>query len=351
MPSNAQLHKRGRGASAEQTSDTSKERPNGKAKGASKTPVHVTVGVSAFIGLVVVGSHYWWQQGSQSSASRARAPVDIPPATPLWVSADVLPERVVANVSCTKLTKETGRNGACNDPRATNRCARFVIDGAIPESESLELKNMLQWLIDQAWGAGSGPPSVVDLHQGSISYKDKFVDLAALMNFKSIKFTDAQIKAYDRVRRATRRAVAQLFGLPQDDLLYDLTFFSHINASKVPQTLHDEYWHQHMDTEQYGTFAYTTLLYLSTVHEDFEGGSFVFDDESGSTAVAPRFGRLVVFTSDAENPHRVEHVTKGTRIALTSAFTCNSEKAKSIDVFPDNFIKRWEEAAAAKASG
>merc|ERR1712037_524253 len=97
----------------------------------------------------------------------------------------------------------------------------------------------------------------------------------------------------------------------------DLTFFSHINASKAPKTIHDEYWHEHTDTEQYGTFAFTSLLYLSTAGADFDGGAFVFegvgDGEEASGAdvdVEPRLGRLVAFTSDAENPHRAARVTR-----------------------------------------
>ena len=77
-----------------------------------------------------------------------------------------------------------------------------------------------------------------------------------------------------------------------------MTFFSHINASKTAQTVHDQYWHSHIaagiisvmpaarrllevrqlefmsctkDTEQYGTFAYTVLLYLNTEAQDARG--------------------------------------------------------------------------------
>ena len=31
---------------------------------------------------------------------------------------------------------------------------------------------MLSWLIAEAWGGGAGPPSVVDLHSETISYKE-----------------------------------------------------------------------------------------------------------------------------------------------------------------------------------
>merc|ERR1712150_11220 len=124
--------------------------------------------------------------------------------------------------------------------------------------------------------------------------------------------TEKQFKAYGAVRDAVRRVLADHFGMPEETLLHDMTFFSHINGSKKAQTLHDEYWHLHTDTEQYGTFEYTTLLYLSTLGQDFDGGEFIFEDPAGAAkpvSVEPRMGRLVAFTSDAENPHRVEKVT------------------------------------------
>ena len=52
-----------------------------------------------------------------------------------------------------------------------------------------------------------------------------------------------------------------------------MSFFSHINSSKTAETLHDEYWHSHIDTEQYGTFAYTSILYLNTQGEDLFSAS------------------------------------------------------------------------------
>lgn len=261
----------------------------------------------------------------------------------------------MSNVSCTKRPAQ----GSCGAVRRSDRCARAVVDDAVPENEARELQKMIDWLIKEAWGGGSGPPSVVDLHQGSISYKEQFVEVAALMEFKSINYTQAQRDAYHAVRQKIRDIVADIFGVPAQALLHDLTFFSHINGSKEAKTLHDEYWHQHTDTEQYGTFEYTSLLYLSTQREDFAGGEFMFEKSGeasesapGSEAwkgeveavVEPRFNRLVVFTSDSENPHRVDKVSQGVRIALTAAFTCDMEKAASIgEAFPP---KRPEEEEA-----
>eukprot|EP00965_Chrysotila_dentata_P191577 6174615-Pleurochrysis_carterae.AAC.3 len=71
------------------------------------------------------------------------------------------------------------------------------------------------------------------------------------------------------------------------------------------------------------------LLYLSDGGSDFDGGRLVFETASGEmeTAVTPRRGTLVLFTSGEEFPHRVEKVLSGTRLALTIAFTCDETAA------------------------
>merc|ERR1712048_1370850 len=138
-----------------------------------------------------------------------------------------------------------------------------------------------------------------------------------------------------------------MFNAP--NLLPEMAFFSHINSSKAARTTHDEYWHPHIDTEQYGTFAVTSILYLNSHGTDYEGGGFRFADNMAAakealgapqsanaswSVVEPAIGRAVAFTSGTENVHHVEPVTRGTRLALTMAFTCNAAKAASIE--------RWE---------
>jgi hypothetical protein len=44
--------------------------------------------------------------------------------------------------------------------------------------------------------------------------------------------------------------------------------FSRITARRAAASGNDEYWHAHIDTQQYGTFEVTTLLYLNTQVED-----------------------------------------------------------------------------------
>lgn len=41
----------------------------------------------------------------------------------------------------------------------------------------------------------------------------------------------------------------------------------------------------------YGSFDYTSLLYLSDYAEDFGGGRFVFMDEGSNKTIEPRTGK------------------------------------------------------------
>lgn len=74
-------------------------------------------------------------------------------------------------------------------------------------------------------------------------------------------------------------------------------------------------------------------MYLSDYEIDFDGGRLIFLDnfsekwKRNNVTMEPRKGRVVMFTSGAENTHYVERVTRGTRYALTIAFTCDPTKA------------------------
>ena len=75
-----------------------------------------------------------------------------------------------------------------------------------------------------------------------------------------------------------KQAVTEHFAVDPDTLhLSHPTFFSRI-TSEPAKTMHDEYWHMHVDKETYPSFHFTSLLYLTDYGVDFEGGSFVFVD-------------------------------------------------------------------------
>jgi len=80
------------------------------------------------------------------------------------------------------------------------------------------------------------------------------------------------------VKDTIKNYVAEHFEIDSSGLyLTHPTFFSRLE-NKPAQTVHDEYWHPHIDKETYPNFHYTSLLYLTDFGEDFQGGEFVFLD-------------------------------------------------------------------------
>jgi hypothetical protein len=174
--------------------------------------------------------------------------------------------------------------------------------------------------------------SIFDFASGAASAGSRFIDAyAAVAEHPRLRLDKAALETYVDVGERVRALLQTEFEAPDGLFLTAPSFISRIDATEAV-TPHDEYWHAHVDTLQYGSFAYTALIYLSTHGDDFRGGEFYFLDadadgdgdkdkegERGQarTAVLPAAGRLLVFSSGAENTHHVAPVTAGVRYALT----------------------------------
>lgn len=170
-------------------------------------------------------------------------------------------------------------------------------------------------------------------------FSAQFVDVWSVFNATEgvDAFRRSEVQVYADVVQRIAALAESRFGVTSRLHLTAPTFFSRISGDKPPRTAHDEYWHPHVDLEQYGSFVITSLLYLADAGAEFEGGQFEFvppgtTHENGARAparyvVTPSRGKLVLFTSGSEHPHRVTRVTSGTRLALTIAFTCDESAA------------------------
>jgi len=212
------------------------------------------------------------------------------------------------------------------------RCSRHVTDDVVASEDADVLRRM--FVKGLAFGGSSGGASILDLHSGALSKDDRFINIKKLKSAAGL-WTADELAAYVRVKDAVLRSVAERFGVGVATLhLAEPTFFSRI-TDRPAATLHDEYWHPHVDKETYETFHFTALVYLSDYGVDFTGGRFLFIDRDGfNRTVEPRKGRVSMFTSGAENLHAVEKVASGTRYALTVAFTCDAARAIADPQFP-----------------
>lgn len=206
------------------------------------------------------------------------------------------------------------------------KCGRAVSDNVVTLEEAQNLRRLAEQGLSLA--GSDGGASILDLHSGALSMGKQFVNVYRYFKdqIRDV-FTEEDFQLYSDVRGRIQMAIAETFGLDSSQMyLTKPTFFSRINSTSA-KTTHDEYWHPHIDKETYGSFDYTSLLYLSDYGVDFGGGRFVFMDSSSNKSVEPRAGRVSFFSSGSENLHHVEKVTWGTRFAITVSFTCDPDYA------------------------
>ncbi|XP_014671387.1 PREDICTED: 2-oxoglutarate and iron-dependent oxygenase domain-containing protein 3-like isoform X2 [Priapulus caudatus] len=210
---------------------------------------------------------------------------------------------------------------------APKRCGRVVMDGLVTSKEAEHLVELVESAL--SYGGSTGGASILDLHSGAMSKGNGFVNIYSYLKKKKLDqiFTDDDFLLYTQIKNRIRQAIATEFGILQENLyLTKPTFFSRM-TNATAKTIHDEYWHVHVDKETYGSFFYTSLLYLTNHNIDYTGGRFIFNDADANRTVEPRTGRVSFFTSGSENPHFVEKVTSGTRYAVTVSFTCDKDQA------------------------
>uniref|UniRef100_A0A3Q3EKX7 2-oxoglutarate and iron dependent oxygenase domain containing 3 n=1 Tax=Kryptolebias marmoratus TaxID=37003 RepID=A0A3Q3EKX7_KRYMA len=222
----------------------------------------------------------------------------------------ISPQPRVYSVPCSEDYDNYKRYPGCTP----QKCGRAVTDNVVTREEAQVLRRLAERGL--ALAGSEGGASILDLHSGALSMGKQFVNI------------------YRDVRGRIQTIIAKTFGLdPTLMYLTKPTFFSRINSTEA-QTQHDEYWHPHIDKVTYGSFDYTSLLYLTDYGSDFTGGRFVFMDQNGNRTVEPRAGRVSFFSSGSENLHRVEKVTWGTRYAITVSFTCDPAHAISDPALP-----------------
>ncbi|KAG9267830.1 2-oxoglutarate and iron-dependent oxygenase domain-containing protein 3 [Astyanax mexicanus] len=233
---------------------------------------------------------------------------------------EVLTEPRIFLVQCSEDYENHKRFPGCTP----TKCGRAVTDSVVTKEEAQVLKRLAERGL--ALGGSDGGASILDLHSGALSMGKKFVNIYRYFsNQISEVFTEEDFKLYRDVRGRIQKVIAETFGLDSSQMyLTKPTFFSRINSTGA-KTTHDEYWHPHIDKVTYGSFDYTSLLYLTDYGVDFGGGRFVFMDSNSNRTVEPRAGRVSFFSSGSENLHRVEKVVWGTRYAITVSFTCDPD--------------------------
>ncbi|XP_071308769.1 2-oxoglutarate and iron-dependent oxygenase domain-containing protein 3 isoform X2 [Agelaius tricolor] len=196
--------------------------------------------------------------------------------------SDTLQDKFV-EVPCSEDYESHKRFAGCT-PR---KCGRGVTDAVITREEAERIRRIAERGL--ALGGSDGGASILDLHSGALSLGKHFVNLYRYFGDKIQDiFTEEDFALYRDVRQRIQQRIAQVFGISSSAMyLTKPTFFSRMNSTGA-KTAHDEYWHPHVDKVTYGSFDYTSLLYLSDYSKDFGGGRFVFMDADSNKTVEPR---------------------------------------------------------------
>ncbi|XP_043196114.1 2-oxoglutarate and iron-dependent oxygenase domain-containing protein 3-like [Amphibalanus amphitrite] len=227
-------------------------------------------------------------------------------------------------VACSdKYTAEIANYPGCTP----SRCGRVISDKVVTPHEAQALRDIATRAF-QLTGGSSGGASILDLHSGALSKGSSFVNVYQLPESQHL-VSESDLRIYKAVKQRVAHFISEHFQLAPGVLkLAKPTFFSRM-TTKEARTVHDEYWHTHVDKETYPSFHYTSLVYLNDYGHDFQGGRFIFNDNDANRTVEPKTGRVSAFTAGWENPHQVEPVSDGVRFALTVAFTCDQSQAIS----------------------
>lgn len=70
-------------------------------------------------------------------------------------------------------------------------------------------------------------------------------------------------------------------------------------------------WHHDANQSYLKQRHYSAVLYLNSLGDGFTGGEFEFKTEAGAETVIPQRGRLIMYTADERNVHRVAPVMGG----------------------------------------
>lgn len=221
-------------------------------------------------------------------------------------------EKLISNVTCMQPAMEgTGTNlideelvqltlregRVCEGGECCAACSRVAFPLFATATETEAFLQELQHAI------------VPPLHQFSLQ-KCAFRDMRTTLLF--VRFVERM-----------RRAIAHEYGLPLSSVLPMQTFVSCFIGAQ------DRQGGLHSDESTHPEFHYSAVLYLSTQGQDFEGGTFSWNDppapgqgsERVITPLSPSRGAAIIFSAGWENMHEVEPLASGTRFAIPSFFT------------------------------
>eukprot|EP00501_MAST-03F_sp_TOSAG23-6_P002144 GSMAST32.ASY1.ANO1.2242.1 assembled CDS len=209
-----------------------------------------------------------------------------------------------------------------------DNCARVVVENFVTSDEQDGLLSIIQKGLQYATPRShSGGPTIMDINTGFI--RDSFghsnmyklnPTLDQHAQTQPAQFSTTEYALYKNIIERIRRKIMEEFNLSTLHFTAP-TFVTRTvgNSTWSPRSIHDEYWHPHIDKNNTEFYDYSGLLYLSDQDFDFTGGHFAWldGDHDISAMMKDGGGRLIIFSAGQENLHQVQKVIEGSRIVLS----------------------------------
>ncbi|XP_044133543.1 prolyl 3-hydroxylase 1 [Bufo gargarizans] len=266
---------------------------------------------------------------------------------------NLVEEKTKESFDITKTVREGGpvlfdEVSVVMNSQTLNGSQRVVTDGIISEDECRELLR----LTNAAASAGDGYRGTTSPHTPN----EKFYGVTVYKALKLGQEGKVPLRSahlYYNVTEKVRRVVESYFRL-DSPLFFSYSHLVCRTAIEEKQAERKDLSHPvHVDNcilnaealmcikenPAYTFRDYSAILYLNG---DFEGGHFYFTELDAKTVTAevkPQCGRMVGFSSGAENPHGVKAVTKGQRCAVALWFTLDPRHNERERIQADDLIK------------
>ena len=149
-----------------------------------------------------------------------------------WIRSEVVAKAELLEKVTTDVGAKLQRTTTCGDKRAERRGYMEVENFAVLR-RLLRCERLASVVCARRWRRR---PTILDLHGGALSYKDKFIDVWSAFNASEVPALKAEVQVYSDVVERIRSLAEKTFSPTRKIHLTAPTFFSRISGDKPPKT-------------------------------------------------------------------------------------------------------------------
>ena len=182
-------------------------------------------------------------------------------------------------IQCSGQYAEEGKSFQGCTPVQGGTCDRLVTDDFLTEKEVARLIKMAEVGMSRSITKKKLGPTIMDINSGWVLPPSSHQPSSIYS--KGQLYSPEDYELYKDVTQRLKKSVEETFNVKNLYFTAPTFITREVGSMKwKPKTMHDEYWHPHVDKNNTGHYDYSGLIYLSTHGTDFQGGELHFYDHS-----------------------------------------------------------------------